>query len=222
MTKRILALIMAMVLVTSLLAGCGKKEEQKDNQQAAVNTQDDANSDKDEDDNSGEDDFDPNGLGDIDVDEGLTEVTITVPADYVGDSTQEDLDKEVQEKGFISATLNADGSATYVMTKNQHKELMEQIAQSIDETLAGYIGSEEYPNITAIEANENYTVFTVTTKSTELSFAESFLVMGLYMYGGLYGIFSGEKVDNIHVDFVNADTGKVIDTADSKDMDDSE
>ena len=220
MTKRIVALIMAMVLMTSLLAGCGTKEEKKNDSQTAVNV-DDNQENNDDNGESDEDNTDFNGLGDIDVDEGLTEVSITVPADYIGDSTQEDLDKEVKEKGFISATLNADGSATYVMTKDQHTELMKQIAQSIDESLAEYIGSEDYPNITAIEANENYTSFTVTTKSTELSFMESFLVMGLYMYGGMYGIFSGEKVDNIHVDFVNADTGEIIDAADSKDMDDN-
>lgn len=216
--KKLVAVFMAMVLMTSLLAGCGTKEEKKNDSQTAVEDNQEDNDDNGE---SDEENTDFNGLGDVDVDEGLTEVSITVPADYIGDSTQEDLDKEVKEKGFISATLNADGSATYVMTKDQHTELMKQIVQSIDESLAEYIGSEDYPNITAIEANENYTSFTVTTKSTELSFMESFLVMGLYMYGGMYGIFSGEKVDNIHVDFVNADTGEIIDAADSKDMDDN-
>ena len=48
--------------------------------------------------------------------------------------------------------------------------------------------------------------------------SESFSVMALYMYGGMYAIFNGEDAENIHVDFVNADTGEVISSADSKNL----
>lgn len=33
-----------------------------------------------------------------------------------------------------------------------------------------------------------------------------------------YHIFNGTTVDNIHVDYVNADSGEIISSADSKDM----
>ena len=79
------------------------------------------------------------------------------------------------------------------------------------------VGSENYPNFTKIEANENFTEFTVTTKSAELDMNESFSTMAFYMYGGLYGVFSGENVSNISVTFINADTGQVIETANSSD-----
>ena len=42
--------------------------------------------------------------------------------------------------------------------------------------------------------------------------------MSFYMFGGLYHIFNGTTVDNIHVDYVNADSGEVISSADSSDM----
>ena len=42
--------------------------------------------------------------------------------------------------------------------------------------------------------------------------------LSLYMYGGMYAIFSGDEVDNIHVDYVNAASGEIISSADSKDM----
>lgn len=38
------------------------------------------------------------------------------------------------------------------------------------------------------------------------------------MYGGMYNVFNGTTVDNVHVDFVNADTGEIISSSDSKDM----
>ena len=84
-------------------------------------------------------------------------------------------------------------------------------------------GSEEFPNITNIETNDDFTVFTVTTKSTELSLSESFSVMGFYMYGGMYGAFNGADPDtfDVRVDFVNADSGEIIDTASLSDVQDT-
>ena len=158
-------------------------------------------------------------LGDIEVDKKLFDVTITIPADYMGEeATQADLDVTCAEKGYKSITLNEDGSATYVMTKAQHKEMMDETCALIDQSLNEMIGSESYPNITAIEANEDYTEFVVTTKSAELDMAEAFSVMGFYIYGGLYAIYNGVEVDNISVKFVNADTGKVISESNSADL----
>lgn len=161
-------------------------------------------------------------IGDIEVDKNLFDVVITMPADLVGETTQEELDQQAAESGVHSITLNEDGSATYVMSKEQHKKLLEETRQSIQSSLDEMVGSEDYPNITSIEANDNFTSFTVTTTSTELSLTEAFSVMGFYLYGGVYGIFSGETPDNIHVDFVNADTGEIMESSDSKDLEESE
>ncbi len=157
-------------------------------------------------------------LGDITIDEGLFDVEMTIPASYVGETTQEELDNTAKEYGYKSITLNDDGSATYVMTKKQHEEMMSEMRSTITDALNAMVGSEDYPNFTAIEANDNFTSFTVTTKSTELDMAESLSVLAFYMYGGMYGIFDGTTVDNVSVTFVNADTGNEISTSNSSDM----
>ena len=156
-------------------------------------------------------------LGDIEVDEGLFDVELTIPADYVGETTQEELDAIAAEDGYHSITLNEDGSATYVMTKKQHKAMMEEMTISINDSLAEMVGSENYPNFTDIKANDDFTEFTITTKSTELDMMESFSVLAFYMYGGMYNIFNGTPVDNVSVTFINADSGVVISTANSAD-----
>ena len=53
---------------------------------------------------------------------------------------------------------------------------------------------------------------------TELGLSESMSTLIFYMCGGMYASFSGEAVDNIHVDFVNEETGEVIQSADSKNL----
>lgn len=53
----------------------------------------------------------------IEVDEGLLNVEIIVPADFLEEgTTQEALDETAKEEGIKSITLNDDGSATYIMS----------------------------------------------------------------------------------------------------------
>ena len=156
-------------------------------------------------------------LGKIEVDQNLLSVEITVPADFVGETTQADLDASVTSGQFISATLNEDGSVTYKMTKGQHRELMDGIRESIEDGLNEMLESEDY-SFTKIEPNSDFTKFAVTTTSSELNLAESFSVLAFYMYGGMYHIFNGTEVDNITVDFINEATGEIINTANSRDM----
>lgn len=189
MKKKIFAVLITAVLSISLMA-CGS-DKSKNNE--ASNDQ-------------------------VNVEENLFSVGLTVPADFVGETTQEDLDQTANEKGYKSITLNDDGSATYIMTKAQHKELLSEIETNINSELNAMIGSEDYPNFVKIEANSDFTKFTITTSSTSLDLNESFSTMIFYMYGGMYNVFSGNDVDNIHVDFVNADSGEIISSADSSDL----
>lgn len=161
----------------------------------------------------------------IDVDKGLLNVEITIPADaaeFYGFKfeSQEDADAYAKEQGFKSVTLGDDGSVSLVMSKSQHKKLMEELNKTIDEAFQEMIGSEDYPNITAVEHNDNYTEIKVTTESEELSLNESFSTLAFYIYGGMYNAFNGTPVDNIHIDFINEASGEVIDSFDSENMDD--
>ena len=152
----------------------------------------------------------------IEVEKELFDVSVTLPADLMGEITQEELEEDSEH--FHSATLNEDGSVTFVMSKRQHKELLQELAASIREELDQMPGSENYPNVTKVEANEDFTVFTMTTTSEEPTLTESLSVMGFYIYGGMYGIFSGNDPENIHVDFVNAATGEVMASSDSSEL----
>lgn len=152
----------------------------------------------------------------LEVEKGVFDVTINIPAEYVGETTQDELDKKEKEEGY-KAVLNDDGSVTYTMTKKQHKEMMKELEESFNKTLSEMVASEDYPNITDIKTNSNYTEFIITTKSNELDLAESLSTLAFYMYGGMYNMFNGTPVDNVHIEFINADSGDIIDSMDSKD-----
>ncbi|WP_097004826.1 MULTISPECIES: hypothetical protein [Lacrimispora] len=167
---------------------------------------------------SAETNNDLEAVGKVDVEKGLFNVELTIPANFVGEQTQEELNKMCEEKGYNSITLNDDGSATYVLTKQQHKEMMEELKNTINSSMSEMVDSEDYPNYTNVTANEDFTEFEITTKSSELAMAETFSVLAFYMYGGMYNVFNGTDIDNITVKFINADTGEVISTTNSKDM----
>lgn len=155
--------------------------------------------------------------GTVEVDTGLFNVTLTVPADYIGEVTQEQLDEAASSKGYKSATLNSDGSVTYVMTRSQHNDLVDGVKQSIQSGLDDLVASADN-RFTSIEANSDFTDFTVTLDGTELDFGEEFTALSLYIYGGMYNAFRGTSIDNVHIKFVSASTGAVIEEANSRDL----
>lgn len=155
-------------------------------------------------------------LGDVEVEDGLLTVKITVPADIMGEITQEELDASAGET-YISAQLNDDGSVTYKMTKAQHKLMLDQIVNSVKEGNKTLIDDDENYSISDITFNKNLTEFKVTIDGDTVGLGDSFAAVILYMYGGMYGIFTGETPENIKVEYVDSE-GNVLETANSSEM----
>lgn len=150
----------------------------------------------------------------------MFDVTLTLPSDFLGENvTQEQLDQEVQEEeGLKSAVLNEDGSVTYVMTKTRHAEMVNEIRASIDEELSALPGSEEYPTVVRIEANEDYTSYKVVLNTEEPGLSEGLLEVSLFLYSGIYHVFNGTAPGNVRLQFVNEATGAVIREDNSSDL----
>lgn len=211
MKNRIIALTLALLFAFSLTA-CGASESQPSDTTQPATT---APASTEE--TTGMDALD--AIGEMEVDQNLFTVEITVPADFLGEGiTQESLDADVAASNYISAKLNDDGSVTYVMTKAVHDEMMVGVRDTIQQALDEMVGSEEFPSFTKVEANDDFTQFTIETTSTELGLVESFSVLGFYMFGGMYHAFNGTQVDDIAVTFINADTGDTVGEAHSSDM----
>lgn len=216
MTKRILIFLLTICCILSF-SSCGNKKDSTTKQTTECSTESTPSTASDA---SSTDSLE--AIGNVDVDENLIDVTITIPSDIIGEVTQEELDESTKNKGYKSATLNEDGSVTYVMTKKQHKELLSVISEEIDKGTSELVGSDILPDVTSITANDNYTLFTITTKNSETSISEVYSVATFYSFGGMYSAFSGEDIDNIHVDFINAESGELIESYDSKDLEESD
>ena len=155
------------------------------------------------------------GLGKIETENGLFYVSITLPAEFAGDITQESIDANAGET-YTSGKLNEDGSVTYKMTKKQHKAMLDSLNETIDAGLQELVDSPDYA-FTQITHNADFTSFDVHLSTEEVGFTEGFMALGFYMYGGMYSIFTGREVDNIAVNYYSA-SGALISTANSSEM----
>lgn len=216
--KRILCIFLCFAIALSLCSCGGNAESQASGPQQGVDAQPSESvqpsSDSTEDGGIGLD-----SVGDIDVEQGLFNVTLTIPSDFLDEGmTQDQLDQVAKENGYKSATLNDDGSATYVMTKAQHQEMMSGIKESIDTSLSEMANSEEYPTIVKVEANGDYTQYKVFLNVEEVGLSESIAVMGFYIFSGMYHVFNGTEPGNVNVQYISESTGEIIQEANSSDM----
>ena len=156
-------------------------------------------------------------VGDVEVKEGLLTVAVTIPASFAEGVTQEDLDAKAGGETYQSAKLNEDGSVTYKMTKKQHRAMLQQIVSAVEESSQEMIADTENYSITDVKHNDDLTQFDVTLSGTELGFGDSFSVIAFYMYGGIYGIFSGKQPEHVIVNFYDPE-GNLIESGDSAQM----
>ena len=154
------------------------------------------------------------------TEDNLFDVTLTLPADYASDITAEEIAQQVADGKVHTGVLNDDGSVTYTMSKAQHAALLESIAAELRSTLDDMIGSTDYPNLTRIETNDDFTDFTVytTTQPGAVGLSDEMSVLIYYTCGKMYGIVSGQEPGNIHVDILNAESGELVSSHDSKDF----
>lgn len=214
--RKVLSLTLALAMVLSL-SSCGGQ-----NGGTSAPSASSAPAASTADGSAGADASSSDGSGMVEVDSGLFNVTINVPATFVGeDATQESLDATAKEEGYKSITLNEDGSATYVMTKAKHKEMMDELRQQINDSLEEMTSSGNYPDVVSASVNKDITQFTIEVNTEELSTETAFLSLGCIIIGGMYHAFNGVEPDDIIIQYVNAETGEVIEESSLKALEES-
>lgn len=148
----------------------------------------------------------------IESDKNLLTVEVTLP-DTVDDNTDEELEALRKEEGYVSITRNEDNSITYVITKAKQKELLDKCKEKFAKFAESTPGSEDYPNVTKLEVNDDFSVFTITTTATnvdEISLSETVLASVFYSFGGTYRGYACEKDTSVTVNYVCESTGEQI------------
>ena len=144
-------------------------------------------------------------------------IALTVPGAYAADATQESLNETASQLGYESIVLNEDGSVTYTITKDQHKEMLDNLRSGIIKTLNAMIGSADYKRISSIEPNEDLTYIKVTLNTKNIDYKNSMSMIQFKTYFLLYNAFNGTPDAKLSVDYFDKD-GKLILTMGSDDL----
>ncbi len=138
-------------------------------------------------------------------------IKLTVPGDYAGNATtQEQLNETAKELGYESIILNENGSVTYTITNDQHKEMLDNLRTGINQTLNAMIGSEDYNKITAIEPNDDFTYIKVSLSSKDINYNNSMSMIQFKTYHLLYSAFNGTPDADLNVEYYNKEGELVL------------
>lgn len=147
----------------------------------------------------------------IETDEKLLSVDITLPASiFEGeDMTKFDADAYANEQGFKSAKVNEDGSVTVTMTKAKHKELLEEMANTLDTNFKEFVNGESTPYIKDITHNDDFTAVTMKVDKAAYETAFDFTPLAIAMSVTMYQAFT-ETEYHVAISIVDAATGTEI------------
>ena len=190
--KKVIAIILALVMVMGLVA-CGESAQQTDQNQSDGPK----------------------------VDEGLLNVEVTLPASFFEDMTAEEIQAEAEEEGYSKCVINDDGSVTYTMTKAKRQEMLDGFKQSIDETIEEMIhGEDAMESFQSIEYNDNLSEVTVYVDPATYTSLDAFSALAFFFMGAYYQVFSGTDPDTVDVvvNFVDNETGETKETMSYRDF----
>ncbi|WP_042458965.1 hypothetical protein [Neobacillus dielmonensis] len=135
----------------------------------------------------------------VNVDKGLLNVTITLPASMFEDQNVDEAVANAQKEG-ITAIKNEDGSVTYKMSKSNHKEMMEEMKSNVIQTIEEAKSGKDYQSIKDITYKNNFSEFTmIVDQAAYENSLDGFAALGLGMSGMMVELFNGVKPDDYKV-----------------------
>lgn len=152
----------------------------------------------------------------LNVNKGMVNVDVTLPASFFIATTEEEIIAEAKENGVTETVVNEDGSVTYTMSKSKHKEMMKEMGDSVLSTIDEIVNSEDYTSIKDISYNKDFTEFDVKVNRQQYEEGfDSFAIFGLVIVSTYYSAFDGNSGGDLRILFnmIDETTGEVYDTA---------
>lgn len=153
----------------------------------------------------------------IDVDEGIFNVEVTIPKDFFEGLTEEEISASAEEEGYENATVNPDGSVTYLIPKDVWEEGLLEMKAGVDDTIQEIVDEspDVFRSVTYDNSLKNFDV-TVNKAAYDESFEAGFVGFTLGFSGIFYQMFAAvpEDEQGVVINFIDESTGEVFDTQD--------
>ncbi|MCA1029198.1 hypothetical protein LCM23_24605 [Cytobacillus kochii] len=138
--------------------------------------------------------------GAVNVDKGLLNVELTLPASFFEGEDIDTVIAEAKKERVSEVTKNEDGSLTYKMPKSEHKKMMAEMGTSITDSIEEMKSSEDYVSIKDVTHNKSFTEFTLLVdKESYENSMDGFAIFGLGLQGSMYQMFNGANPEDYKV-----------------------
>lgn len=149
----------------------------------------------------------------IEVEKGLLNVEITLPPMLFSKEELAEIEKEMKEQRDAKISQNEDDSITIKLTKNEHKQLMNEMKEEFIQTIDDLIEDEDYPSITDITYNGDFTQLNmiVDREGFENSF-DSIAIFSLGITSLFYQVYDGKDLnkDQVVVSLIDVEQDEVF------------
>ena len=136
-------------------------------------------------------------------------VTITVPADLIGVENKKQLKEQFSGEGYLDAQLTDEGQVVLIMTREKHQALLADTERSIRESLEATVSAGD-TGFSRIEANEDFTHYTVYVAGEAMKTGENFYTVSLLFSSDLYYVVLGQPTPQVTVEYISEVTGEVV------------
>lgn len=147
----------------------------------------------------------------------LSTVKVTFPAWVFqgSESRQEEMEANANKHG-AKVIFNDDGSVTYEMSKEVHKKLLDDFKKTIDDSISEMLNDPD-GNISfkKITYNHDFSEFNIAVDNSKYSPFDNLYVISFYFYGTFYQCLQGSDNPKVIVNYIDKDTGEILNTADS-------
>ena len=152
----------------------------------------------------------------LNVEKGILNVDVTLPASFFMDSTEEEIIAEAKGNGVTETVVNEDDSVTYTMSKSKYEEMMKKMGDSVVSTIDEIVNSGDYTSIKEISYTKDFNEFDVKVNRQQYEAGfDSFAIFGLVIVSTYYSAFDGKSGEDLQVIFnmIDETTGEIYDTA---------
>nr|WP_245698302.1 hypothetical protein [Sporosarcina ureilytica] len=151
----------------------------------------------------------------MEVEKGLLNVEVTLPPLFFEGENIDEVIANAKAEGIKDVKKNEDGSLTYKMSKAKHKEMLDEMKDTIIEQVNELETGEDFPSIQTVSYHKAFKEFTlqVDKEQYENSF-DGLATIGLGLVGVYYQVLDGTDIEQtkVMIHLEDAATGEVFDS----------
>lgn len=124
----------------------------------------------------------------------ITTRTVTFPAAYFADQTEDEVRQRLQDLGCTDIVANESGSYTATMPLDKYNALVDSWHESAAKQFDEMPNSEQWSTITAVDYDDQFSKVTLTTSNSQVGLKETFAPLQVGLVACMYQQFAGQPV----------------------------